>query len=127
MPASNSVMIHKLQAAINQKYEEKILYNKQQWYSDKQKRPVTRYIIKKAVFDDKRGKNINLELFSSCSQIQIVLFLRDYWYQLNGWEVPHDNEMWEKAKQEYEGKKEPNDIKPVMKKRRKSHGKVGNK
>ena len=114
MPASNSVMIHRLQNAINQKFDDTLLYNKRQWYSEEQKRPVTTYIISKAVYDDERGKYRNLELFSSCSQIQIVLYLRDYWYRVNGWEVPTDNEMWEKAKQMYYDRQEPNDIDPVM-------------
>lgn len=125
MPASNSVMIHKLQNAINQKFDDTILYNKQQWYSEKQKRPVTSYIIRKAVYDNERGKYVNLELFKTCSQIQVVLFLRDYWYELNGWDVPHDNEMWEKAKKLYYDKQEPNNIEPVMKSTKKGGKKNG--
>ena len=31
----------------------------------------------------------------------MVLFLRDYWYEFNGWEVPNDNEVWNKVKAEY--------------------------
>ena len=130
MPVSNSTMIHKLQNAINQKFDDTILYNKQQWYSQDQKRPVTSYIIRKAVYDNDRGKYVNLELFKTCSQIQVVLFLRDYWYELNGWDVPHDNEMWEKAKKLYYDKQEPNNIEPVIKGKKKGgkrNGKMGNK
>ena len=108
-------MIHKLQNAINQKYDARILYNKQQWYSMEQNRPVNQYVIKKAYQDADTGKTKYLELFSSCSQIQIVLWLRDYWYELNGWEVPQDNEMWNKAKEKYMEKHQPNDIEPVVK------------
>lgn len=115
MPASNSSMIHKLQNAINEKFDAHILYNKQQWYSEKQNRPVSQYVIKKAIYDEKRDKHRNVELFSSCSQIQIVLWLRDYWYELNGWDIPHDNEKWEQAKELYESKHQPNSIEPVMK------------
>ena len=114
MPASNSKMIHRLQNAINQKFDDTILYNKQQWYSEEQKRPVTSYVIKKAVWDNDTGRYKNLELFRSYSQIQIVLFLRDYWYQLNGREIPHNNEKWEQAKQLYYDKQEPNNIEPVI-------------
>lgn len=99
MPRSNRAMIKRLQMAINEKFHEKLLYNKTQWYSDKQDRPVTTYVIRKAVWDDDKGKSINKELFKSTSQIQIVLFLRDYWYKLNGWEVPNDNEQWNKVKE----------------------------
>lgn len=114
MATSNSTMIHKLQNAINQKFDAKILYNKQQWYSMEQNRPVNQYVIRKA-YTDVEGRTKYLELFSSCSQIQIVLWLRDYWYELNGWEIPTDNEMWEKAKEKYMEKHEPNNIDPIMK------------
>lgn len=92
-------MIKKLQNAINTKFHERLLYNKTQWYSDQQDRPVTTYVIRKAVWNEEKGKSVNIELFKSTSQIQIVLFLRDYWYRLNGWEVPTDNPMWEKVKE----------------------------
>lgn len=101
MANSNSVMIHKLQQAINQNFGQKILYNKTQFYSDKQDRPVTMYVLKKAVWDNDRKRNKNIELFSTTSQIQTVLFLRDLWYELNGWEIPTDNEEWNRAKENY--------------------------
>lgn len=110
MANSNRVMIHKLQNAINDKFGAKILFNKTQWYSDSQNRPVTLYIIKQAVWDDEIHKSKNVELFSSCSMIQIVLFLRDLWYELNGWAVPQDNEKWEQAKVLYYSKQEPNGV-----------------
>lgn len=90
---SNTVMIKKLRNAINNKGE-KLLYNTTEFFSDDQNRPITLYIIKKAIWDDKRHRNRNVELFHSASQIQIVLFLRDYWYKLNDLELPVDNEMW---------------------------------
>ena len=31
--------------------------------------------------------------------IQILLFLRDYWFEMNGWDIPTDNEMWNEIKQ----------------------------
>ncbi len=108
MAQSNSVMIHKLQQAINSKGY-KILYNKTQFYSDKQDRPVTQYTIKQVVEADEIATNKRhsyIELFKTCSQIQIVLFLRDMWYEINGWEVPTDNEQWNKAKQDYKDNKE---------------------
>ena len=99
MPRSNTAMIKKFQAAINEKFHEKLLYNKTQWYSDNQDRPVTTYVIRKAVWNEKKGKSIPQKLFSSTSQIQVVLFLRDYWYKMNGWEIPNDNEQWNKVKE----------------------------
>lgn len=105
MPNSNSVMIHKLQHAINDKGGN-LLYNTTQFYSETANRPVTIYIIKQAQWSEERQRMINVELFSSTSQIQIVLFLRDFWYKINDWEVPTDNPIWEQAKEEYRKKHE---------------------
>lgn len=95
---SNSVTIHRLQTAINQRFGERLLINKQQFYSDKQDRPITVYYVKKAVYNPQKKRNQNIELFSSTSEIQILLFMRDYWYKLNGWDIPQDNEMWNDIK-----------------------------
>lgn len=97
MANSNSVMIHKLQKAINGKGY-KLLYSTSQFYSDKQDRPITQYHIKQSVYNEKTGRNRNEELFHSTSQIQIVLFLRDYWYIINNIPLPTDNEMWNDIK-----------------------------
>jgi hypothetical protein len=101
--ASNTAMIHKLQNALNLKGH-KILHNTTQFYSEEQNRAVTKYHVKKCVFDPEKQKNVNLELFSSTSQIQIVLFLRDLWCEVNGKPVPQDNEDWNIAKSIYQEK-----------------------
>lgn len=112
MANSNSTMIHKLQTAINSKGY-KLLYNTSQFYSDKQNRPVTQYVIRQVVSDDTGTtpikRNRHIELFKSCSQIQVVLFLRDFWFEINGWEVPTDNELWNEAKKKYQSGKEGKD------------------
>ena len=105
MPVSNSTMIHKLQNAINSKGH-RLLYNRTQFYSDKEDRPVTMYKISKAIWDEDKQRTTSYEVFSSFSQIQIVLWLRDYWYEINGWEVPTDNEMWNEVKKKYYERKE---------------------
>lgn len=94
--------IKKLQKAINEKYDARILLNKTQFYSSKTDSPVELIVIKQAIWDSERQKYKNVELFSSSSDIQIVLWLRDYWYELNGWEIPTDNEEWNKARDKYE-------------------------
>jgi hypothetical protein len=99
MAETNTAMIKKLQRAINSKGE-RLLINQNQWYSEKQNRPVTRYIIKK-VTSAENYRTQSIELFSTCSALQTILFLRDYWYQLNDWEVPTDNEKWNEAKKLY--------------------------
>lgn len=98
--ASNSVNIHKLQSAINGKGY-KILYSTSQFYSIKQDRPVTVYQLRQAVWDEEKQKTRSVEIFKSTSQLQILLFLRDFWYEVNGWEVPTDNESWNRAKEKY--------------------------
>ena len=50
-------------------------------------------------------------MFSSASDIQIVKWLRDYWYTLNGWEVPTDDPVWEEAKEVYRRKQEAKRLK----------------
>lgn len=91
---SNSTMIHKLQMAINSKGE-RITYNTSQFYSEQKHCPITKYTIKKAVPDEDNPKRTHsVELFSAYSQIQIVLFLRDYWFKLNDIPLPTDNKMW---------------------------------
>lgn len=92
--------IRKLQTAINANGG-KILVNRQQFYSDKQKRPVNMFSVKEAYWDEDRERMANVELFASVSQIQIVLFLRDYWYKMNNMPVPTDNPIWEEAKKKY--------------------------
>lgn len=97
----------KLQNAINQRSGAKLLINTQQWYSEDKGRAVTSYVIKQSVTEpgDKPYRH-SVELFRTYSQVQMVLWLRDYWYELNGWEVPTDNNTWEEAKRKYGGSKE---------------------
>lgn len=100
-------MIKNLQRAINDKFHERLLLDKTQWFSDKQNRAVTVYKLKKELPEEEQRVNRKyMELFSTYSEIQVVLFLRDYWYKLNGWKVPTDNELWEDAKKKYYAEKE---------------------
>ena len=107
MPAgAQSRTIAKLQRALE--FEgELILISTSQFYSLDKQKFVTRYHVKKQVqSEDNKYKSTQVELFSSCSQIQITLFLRDYLFEVQGKEVPTDNELWNKIKADYfEGKK----------------------
>lgn len=94
---SNATMIKRLLNAINMKGE-RILYTTSQFWSTEEYRAVTVYHVKQAVWDYDREKFTNIELFKSTSQIQIVLFLRDMWYSINGKEVPQNNEVWREIK-----------------------------
>lgn len=97
--------IKKLQRAINNRVDEKILINKSQIYSEDSDVIVEVIYIKKIAHQGKRNRYI--ELFHSASDVQITLFLRDYWYELNGWEVPMDNKDWVETKQKYYEKHPP--------------------
>lgn len=98
--AGQTKTIKKLQTAL-QVEGELILITTSQFYSVDKRKVVTRYHIKKQVQSEERNKSSQVELFSSCSQIQITLFLRDYYYEVKGYEVPHDNPYWEQCKAEY--------------------------
>ena len=99
---SNISMIKKLQRAINDKYEQRITYNTSQFFLNQTNKQATRYTVKKAVTNSNTGKNQHIEIFSTFSQLQVVLFLRDYWYYLEGTEIPTDNEIWEDIKRQKE-------------------------
>lgn len=87
---SNSEMIRKLQIALNSKGK-RILCNRSQFYSEQQKRPVTMYKISQSrIINDKTR---HIALFESASEIQIVLFLRNLWYAVQGKEIPPTNKM----------------------------------
>ena len=101
MPHSNSSLIRKLLMAINYKDpKKKLTQNREQWFSKQQDRLITTYVIKMVTWNADRKKFLtNRELFRATSQIQIVLFLRDYWYTLNGKEIPTNNKEWESVKE----------------------------
>lgn len=96
--------IKKLQNAINEKFDSKLLINTTQFYSKDTKRMISMIVIKQAQWDEEKQKYKNVELFASASDIQIVLWLRDYWYTLNDWEIPQDNPKWLEARRKYEEK-----------------------
>ena len=105
MATNFKIMINKLQKACNEKFDAKLLYNKTQIYSEKSDKTVTFLSIKKATLDPKTGKIKNVELFNTTSELQVVKFLRDYWYELNGWEIEKDDEEWEEQKRKYQERK----------------------
>lgn len=92
MPSSNSTMIYKLQVALNSRGM-RILCNRSQFFSDQQNRPVTMYKVSQSRHNPQTGKNTHVELFNSASEIQIVLFLRNLWYAVNGKAIPETNRV----------------------------------
>lgn len=106
---SNLTMIKKLRNAINAKGY-KLLYSTYEFFSDEKKGPVTIYCIKEAVYNEQKGRNDNIELFKSGSQIQIVLFLRDFWYKINGIPLPTDNEKWNSIRKKIAEKQDSGEV-----------------
>ena len=102
----------RLQTACRKQFGVKLLINSRQWYSDDKDMAMTMYIIQRVDIDPD-GNRKNIELFKTYSQIQLLLFMRDYWYKLNGWEVPTDNERWEAIKKKYEQEQVPSNIEPT--------------
>ena len=94
--------IKKLQKAININFDKKILVNKNQFYSDKTKSIIEMIVIKQAVWNEEKHKVVNVKLFESTSDVQIVLYLRDLWFKLNGWDIPTDNDVWNDIKKKKE-------------------------
>lgn len=103
----NRGTIKKLQSAINRRFGVKLLLNSRQFYTgNSDNRPVTLHTISQQVYDKDKGKEVKIDLFKSYSYTQLAMFLRDYWYNLNGWEIPYD-ETWEEVKRKYAETEKP--------------------
>lgn len=61
--------------------------------------PKNLFVISEAVWNDERGRYTNVELYSTSSAVRIVLYLRDMWYRANGWELPTDQEKWNRIRE----------------------------
>ena len=92
--------INKLQKAINAK-NGRIIINHTQFYSEQSRRAIGLYTIKQAYWNEEKGRTESYELYSSYSQLQTVLFLRDYWYHMNHWKIPEDNAEWINYRNKY--------------------------
>lgn len=90
--------IQKLILAIQYRHGRRITYHTQQFVG-REGNVHTLYMLKEATYDDSKGKYINHDVFKSASTIQIALFLRDMYYQLEGQELPTDNEIWNKIRE----------------------------
>lgn len=105
----------KLQTACRQRFGDKLLLQQRQWFSNDRNMAVTVYVIQRVIIDKSSKKESITELFKTYSQVQLVLFMRDYWYSLNGWEIPNNNKTWEAIKERYGREQQPNGIEPVSK------------
>ena len=96
--ASNIKTIKKLQLAINRNCPFRILYTTNQFYSVEMQMPVTKYCLRKAVLNYETNRSESEEIFSTYSQLQVILFLRDLWYVWLDRDIPTDNQLWENIK-----------------------------
>lgn len=95
---SNLQNIQRLQQALNSKGC-KILYSSSQFWSEEMGRPIKMYKIEEAIPDPESKKgNKKVKLFETSSQIQVVLFLRDMWNEINGLPVDTSNPVWNEIK-----------------------------
>lgn len=97
--ASNIKTIKKLQLAINMNCPFRILYTTNQFYSVSKQMPVTKYCLRKATLDYDTNHSESVEIFSTYSQLQVILYLRDLWYTWLGKDLPTDNELWNGIKE----------------------------
>lgn len=93
--------IKQLQKAIKEVHGIVLVCNRTQWYSTTEGYTINEYSIKKAVVNDPDKRPTYEEIFRSGSIIQECLFLRDYWYWLNGWAIPVDNEIWNEKRKKF--------------------------
>lgn len=68
------------------------------------KKIISMYSINESAWNDETQRYEQSELYSSPSMIRIVLYLRDMWYTLNGWELPTDNAIWNAIREQLEDK-----------------------
>ena len=99
MPRSNLDMMYKLQFALNAR-NMRIILSRSQFFSEQQNRPVTIYKVSQSRMTDVKVQHV--EIFSSASQIQVVLFLRNLWYAYNGNPIPPTNKI--KGAEDFENK-----------------------
>ncbi len=100
--ADINISIRKLINAINTKGY-KLLYSKKQ-YIDRAGKFKNYYIISTANWNEERKRFDNVDIYGSSSTIRIVLYLRDMWFRINNWELPTDNEIWNKVRKEIEAR-----------------------
>ena len=113
MPNSNITLIHKLLRAINVNGG-RVLMDRVQFFSEEQQRPITLYKI-----NEQLGKKKTL--FETASQIQLVMFLRDYWFIVQGKALPTGKDEWTKIRErkqfDWTGAKQLHDRREQMKER----------
>lgn len=87
----------KLVQALNSRGYKLTFSSKQ--YIGREGQPHTMYSICKAIYNEDKHRYSHEEIYSTSSMVRIVLFLRDMWFEENGWELPTDQEQWNKIRE----------------------------
>ncbi len=87
----------KLVQALNSRGYKLTFSSKQ--YIGREGQPHTMYSICRAVYNEEKQRYSHEEIYSTSSMVRIVLFLRDMWFEENGWELPTDQEQWNKIRE----------------------------
>ena len=69
-------------------------------FMGKEGQPHNMYSINKAIWNDEKRRYSHEELYSTTSMVRVTLFLRDMWFQANGWELPTDQASWNSVREE---------------------------
>lgn len=88
----------RLMQAINSRGHKLTLSIKQ--FIGREGQPHNMYSVNRAFWNEEKGKYIHEELYSTTSMVRITLFLRDMWFELNNWELPTDQEAWNRIREE---------------------------
>ena len=87
----------KLVQALNSRGYKLTFSSKQ--YIGREGQPHTMYSICKAIYNEDKQRYSHEEIYSTSSMVRIVLFLRDMWFEENDWELPTDQEAWNKIRE----------------------------
>jgi hypothetical protein len=88
----------KLIQALNSRGHKLTMSTKQ--FIGKEGQPHNMYSISKALWNEEKRRYSHEEIYSATSMVRIVMFLRDMWYEENGWELPTDQEQWNSIRED---------------------------
>ncbi|MCF0231165.1 MAG: hypothetical protein HUJ63_02595 [Enterococcus sp.] len=98
--AGNQLTIAKrLMKGLNNVYGHKFTLSTKQFMGT-EGQPHNYFSLAEAVYDKEKHKYYNSEIFSTCSLLRIVFYLRDIMYIEQGKELPTDQEQWNKVREE---------------------------
>ena len=88
----------KLIQALNSRGYKLTFSNKQ--FMGREGQPHNMYSISRAIWNEDKRRYSHEELYSTTSMVRVTLFLRDMWFEENGWELPTDQEEWNAIREE---------------------------